>query len=106
MYPKTCDICGKIFSTKFCPDCGRKYDEIVKPEIITITTYIHGSKENGYNLCEKYDVDPKSKLGQKLVYLNCEVKLIYEIIDDKLIIKQINAGDGQKLCNVVPIKKN
>ena len=101
MNPKTCDVCGKIFSTNFCPDCGRKYEDIVVSTPVTITTYVHGSKDDGYDLCEKYGIDPESKLGEKLIYVNYEVKIIYEIKDNKLIARQIDAGDGFGLCEIV-----
>lgn len=105
MNPKTCDVCGKVFSTNFCPDCGRKYEDIVVNIPTMIKTYVHGSKEDGYQLCEDYGIDPKSKLGQKLIYINYEVKIMYEIVDDKLVARQVDTGDGQGFCDLVPTKK-
>lgn len=102
--PKKCDVCGNIFSTMFCSDCGRNYDEIEVNLPVEITTYVHGSKSDGLELCREYGVDPETDLGEKLIYLNYEVKLVYEIIDNKPILKKVNAGDGQGLCEVVPIK--
>jgi hypothetical protein len=105
MTPKTCDVCGKVFSTNFCPACGRKYDDIKVDIPVEIITYVHSNKEDGYDLCEKFGIDPKSDLGEKLIYINYEVKLVYNIVKDKLVLKQINAGDGQGLCDVIPTKK-
>ena len=104
MIPKTCDQCGKVFSTKFCPECGRKYEDITVNIPVEITSYVHGDKETGYEYCEQYGIDPKSKLGEKLIYLNYEVKLVYEIVGDKPILKKVNAGDGQGLCDVTPLR--
>ena len=101
MNPKTCDKCGKVFSTNFCPECGRKYEDIQVSKPVTITTYIHGSKDDGYELCEKYGIDPKSKLGERFIYVNYEVKIIYEIKNDRLIARQIDSGDGFGLCEIV-----
>ena len=101
MTPKTCDKCGKIFSTNFCPDCGRKYEDIIISEPVTIETYVHGSKDDGYELCEEYGIDKESELGERLIYVNYEVKIIYEIKDNKLIARQIDSGDGQGLCQIV-----
>ena len=103
MHPKTCDSCGKVFSTKFCPECGRAWEDILVSKPVSIKSYVHGDKEDGYQLCDEYDIDPDSELGQQLIYLNYEVKLIYEVDGDKLILKKVDVGDG--LCDVVPIKK-
>jgi hypothetical protein len=105
MTPKACDVCSTVFTTKFCPECGRKYEDVVVNVPVSITTHVQGSKDDGYDLCEKYGVDPKSKLGERMIYLNYDVKLVYEIVDDKLILKQVDAGDGQKMCNVIPTKQ-
>ena len=104
MNPKTCDQCGKVFSTKFCPECGRKYEDILISKPVTVTTYVHGSKEDGFDICGQYDIDPDSELGKRLIYINYEVKLIYEIVNDKPILNQVDAGDGRGLCVVIPIK--
>ena len=97
-----CHECGEIFSTNFCPNCGLKYEDVKKQDVpVTIKTYVHGDKEDGYGLCDEYGIDPKSELGKKLIYCNYEVKLIYRIDGDKLILQQVDAGDGQGLLNVV-----
>ena len=107
MKPKTCDQCKKVFSTNFCPECGRKYEDVVINLPVTITTYVHGSKEEGCQLCEKYNIDPKSELGKKLIYINYEIKLVYAIEGNEIYLKRVDAGDGQKLCDVIPkIKEN
>ncbi len=105
MILKTCDVCRNVFSTNFCPDCGKKYDDIKVDIPVELTTYVHGSKEEGRSYCEELGVDLDSNLGEKLIYINYEVKLVYNIVKDKLVLKQIDAGDGQGLCDVIPIKK-
>lgn len=105
MHPKTCDSCGKVFSTKFCPDCGRAWEDVIISKPVTIKGYSHGSKESGYDLCEKHGINPKSKLGEAIIYMGYEVEIIYEIVGNKLVAKQVNVGDEQGLCDIVPIKK-
>lgn len=105
MVAKICDKCETRFSSNFCPNCGRNYDEI---EVIipdTFDSYVHGNKETGYSKCEELGIDPESKLGEKLIYINYEVKIVYEIIRDEIKAIQVDAGDGQGLQNLVPIKK-
>jgi hypothetical protein len=102
---KVCDNCKTRFASKYCPECGKSYDDITIEVPTTITTYAHSDKETGFGYCEKYGVDPDSKLGETLIYLNYEIKLIYEIVGNKVILKQVDAGDGQGLCDVVSTKK-
>jgi hypothetical protein len=94
--------CGKIFSTKFCPDCGMKFEDVKKKEIPAfVTMYVHGDKETGYGYAEKFGIDPDSELGKEFIYANYEVKTIYKIVGNKLLLHQVDAGDGQGLLNVV-----
>ena len=91
--PVKCHSCGTVFTSNFCPDCGMKYEDVKKQELpILIETYVHGNKEDGYELCSEYGIDDKSKLGQDLVYCNYEVKLVYRIEGDKLLLHQVDAG--------------
>ena len=106
MTPKTCDVCGKVFSTKFCPECGKAYKDIKVEIPISITTYLHGDEEDNFETLNKYNIDPDSELGKNILYCGYEVKFIWEIKGDDLILKQIDAGDSQGICNVIPIKKN
>ncbi len=101
MTPKTCDKCDTIFSTNFCPNCGRKYEDIVVSVPVQITTYVHGSKEDGLSICKKYSIDPESELGHTLMYLNYEVKLVYEIVGNDIFLKQVDSGDGRSLRDVI-----
>ena len=97
-----CHECGEIFSSNFCPNCGLKYEDVKKQQLpIFIETYLHGDKEDGYELCDEFGIDPNSKLGEKLIYCNYEIKLIYKIDGDKLLLHQVDVGDGQGLLNVV-----
>lgn len=97
-----CHECGEIFSSNFCPNCGLKYEDVKKQQLpIFIETYLHGDKEDGYELCDKFGIDPNSKLGEKLIYCNYDIKLIYKIDGDKLLLHQVDVGDGQGLLNVV-----
>ena len=50
MNPKTCDQCGKVFSTKFCPECGRKYEDIKYSVPVSITSYVNNENSNRYNI--------------------------------------------------------
>jgi hypothetical protein len=99
---KRCD-CGNLFSTNFCPECGRKYDDIKIIVPHEFTTYVHGDKESGYILSQELGIEPKSDLGKKLIGCTYKIKLIYEIKGEDIFLKQIDPGDGRSLLNVIPI---
>lgn len=108
MTPKTCDVCGIVFSSKFCPECGRKYSDIKVSIPVEFVVYLHGDEEDGYGYdwCNEYGVDPKSKLGQEMIGLTYEVKLVYNLIDDKPILIQVDTRDTRGLCDVIPRKND
>lgn len=100
--PITCHVCDTVFTSNFCPECGLKYDDVKKPEVPTfITMYVNGDKEDGYHTCNKLRIDEKSKLGQQIISATYEIKLIYKIDGEKLLLHQVDAGDGQGLLDVV-----
>lgn len=100
--PIKCSICGKVFSTKFCPDCGLKYDDVKKTDLpVYVTIYVNGDKESGYEKLEELGIDDKSKLGEKIIYAGYEVKLVFKIVGDDLLLHQVDVGDGQGLLHVV-----
>jgi hypothetical protein len=105
MTSKICDKCQTRFSTNFCPSCGRKYEDIVVVIPDTFVTYIHGDKESGYGKCEEMGIESDSKLGQKIAYSGYEIKVVFEILGEEIKGVQVDVGDGQGLCDIVPIKK-
>ena len=66
--------------------------------------YSHGDRENGYEKVNELGIDEKSELGQHIIYAGYEVKLIYRIDGDKLLLHQVDAGDGQGLLDVIKNK--
>ena len=105
MIVKNCDKCKTRFSTNFCPTCGRKYEdiEVIIPD--TFTIYVNGDKESGYDKCEQMGIDPKSELGQKIVYSGYEIKIVFEILGEEIKATQVDIGDGQGICDLTPVKK-
>ena len=105
MTAKICDKCETRFSSKFCPECGRKYEDVVVVIPDTFVTYVHGDKESGYDKCEQMGIDPKSDLGQKICYSGYEIKVVFEILGEDIKATHVDVGDGQGLCDISPTKK-
>lgn len=96
-----CDKCGEVFTSKFCPECGKNREDIKVKVPVVFDTYVHGQGEND-ELYAELGIDADSMQAEVIRQLNYEVKIVYEIKDNKIRAIQFDNGDG--LCDIVPVK--
>lgn len=85
------DGCKCTFISKFCPDCGKNRNDIEIKKAVFYTTYLNEDDgDQGYEFCKKHGINPKSNLGQNIIGVNYEVKLVYKIVGDNLRLFKVN----------------
>ena len=68
-----CDTegCKSTFTSQFCPDCGKNRNNIKIENPVKYITYVHdGDGDQGYEFCDKHNINPNSKLGKNSLQ-NC-----------------------------------
>jgi len=53
-------------------------------------TYLHGYKEDGFDLIRRFGLNDDDPLYGKLLYINYEVKIRYKIIDGEPVMISVN----------------
>lgn len=106
-----CKDCEYKFNSNYCPNCGSSYEKSYDPNRDTFfKTYVHGDKDGLYEVCKNLGILEESTLYQNILYCTYEIGLIFKIQDDKVVLHQVDPGDGRgflDVCNpVTPIIKN